>query len=335
MEMDLEKYHENLLVWDAHRDLHYEMPLKERFLQKGIWNLDLHLPLLKKGGIDVQTYAFCYATMPEAQPAVLAIADIEKTFEAMEENADEVTFVKTVTEAQQAIQAGKIAAFFNFEGGEPIGDDIWLLRFFHRIGFRAMGLTWNYRNALADGGYEGRPGYGLSQFGKSVVKEMNRLGMVVDMAHLTPQSMKDVLATSEKPVIHSHGGIRAENAGHPRTVADDVLEGIARNGGVFCVTTVPDAMRSEKRRAGLEDLFRHIDHAVKVMGEDNVGLGADFDVYQSHLEHPLGEWMEGLEEVDKWANVTDLLLKHGYSDERISKIMGQNLLRVYKDVIGS
>ncbi len=331
--MDSQKFHQEILVWDAHRDLHYEMPLNERFLQRRLCNIDLHLPLLKQGGMDVQTYAFCYATSIGEPPGVQAIADIEKTLVEMETHAGEITPVRTVEEALQAKQSGKIAAFFSFEGAEPIGEDLWLLRFFYRMGFRAMGLTWNFRNMLADGGYEGREGYGLSQFGRQVVQEMNRLGMVVDLAHLSPQSMLDVMAVSEQPVIHSHGGIRALNPNHPRTLDDAMLERIAQTGGVFCVTTVPAALVSG-RKAVFEDFLKAIDYAVRLVGEDHVGLGADFDVYQSHLDAPVGEWVEGLEEVDRWEKVTDGLLKRGHSPDVVRKVMGGNLARVYKKVIG-
>ena len=225
--MDIKNFHENLLVWDAHRDLHYELPYAERFLNKKFLGIDLHLDKLQKGGIDVQTYAFCYAGVLGPPAAIQAAADIEKTLQKFEENAADVLLVKTTTEALQAKQAGKLAAFFSFEGGDPICEDLWLLRFFYRCGFRAMGFTWNYRNALADGGYEGRDGYGLSSFGREIVKEMNHLGMVIDLAHLSPQSMRDVLALSEQPVIHSHGGVYGVNPGHPRTLEDSTLEMIA------------------------------------------------------------------------------------------------------------
>jgi len=329
---DSNSHHDNL-VWDAHRDVHYEMPLKERFLKRQMQEIDLHLPLLEKGGMDVQTYAFCYATVMGETPGVQSLIDIEKTLVKIETQSNRITFVRSVEEALRAKQEGKIAAFFSFEGGEPIMSDLWLLRFFYRIGFRALGLTWNFRNSLADGGYEGREGYGLSQFGREVVEEMNRLGMVVDLAHLTPQSMIDVMKISEHPVIHSHGGIRGTNPDHPRTLDDAMLDRIAGTGGVFCVTTVPDALVIG-RSATLKDYLDAIDYAVRKIGEDHVGLGADFDVYQSHLDNPIGSWTVGLEEVDRWGNVTRGLSERGYSPEAIRKIMGENLARVYRTVIG-
>lgn len=331
--MDYLEYHNDILVWDAHRDVHYELPHKDRFLKRSLLGIDLHLPLLVKGGMKIQTYAFCYATALGEPSAVQAIADIEKVLHMIESSSNEIVFVQTVDDAQNANRAGKIAAFFSFEGGEPIGEDIWILRFFHRVGFRAMGLTWNYRNAMADGGYEGRDGYGLSAFGREVVKEMNHLGMVVDLAHLSPQSMRDVLAVSEQPVIHSHGCTRALHPQHPRTLDDEMLEAIAAGNGLFCVTTVPDGLVNGGK-ATIDDFIAHIDHAIKVMGEDHVALGADFDVHQSHLDNPIGTWTAGLEEVDRWGNVTQKLLERGFTPECVRKIMGENLARVYRTVIG-
>jgi membrane dipeptidase len=146
--------------------------------------------------------------------------------------------------------------------------------------------------------------------------------------------MWDVLRISERSIIHSHGATRALRPRHPRTVDDDVLEGIAANGGVFCVTTVPQAMSPDPASATLDDFLNHIDHTVSVTGIDHVGLGADFDVYQSHLGLPAERWLKDLEEVDKWPNVTAGLLERGYSEADVRKIMGENLLRVFGEVIG-
>ncbi len=331
--MNIDQIHKELLVWDAHRDLHYELPLEERFLKRNLHDVDLHLNLLQKGGINVQTYAFCYGSQSDSPPTIQAVSDLEQVLQKLEGHKSEISHVCSIQEMEQARKAGKIAAFFSFEGGEPIMEDIWILRFFYRMGFRAMGLTWNHRNALADGGYEGRDGYGLSNFGKQVVKEMNHLGMVVDLAHLTPQSMRDVLAISEQPVIHSHGGVRGMNPNHPRTLDDELLESIVKNDGVFCVTTVPAALVTG-RDANIDDFLNQIDYAIRMMGEDHVGLGADFDVYQSHLQNPIGTWTKDLEEVDKWMNVTEGLLGRGHSISTIAKVMGNNLKRVYQTVIG-
>jgi membrane dipeptidase len=332
--MDAQQLHEDALVWDAHRDVAYEMPLAERFLERWMIGVDLHLPRLKKGGIDVQTFALCIGPEIGLSYPAQALKELDCVFKILEEHSDEAVLVTKTAEVLEAKRQGKIAVFLNFEGAEPILTELGLLRVFYRLGLRAMGLTWNYRNDVADGGYEGREGGGLSKFGLSVVKEMNRLGMVVDLAHSTPQGMLDVLKVSEAPVIHSHGSVRGVNPTHPRALDDAMLEKIAANGGLFCVTTVPQALASDPAQATLELFLDAIDHAVKVMGADHVGLGADFDVYQSHLPYAIGGWTRDLEEADLWPRVTEGLLRRGHSEAEIRAILGENLLRVYRQVVG-
>jgi membrane dipeptidase len=332
--MNALQLHKDALIWDAHRDVAYEAPLEERFLQGWTMGVDLHLPLLQAGGMDVQVFAICVAGQADLPPSVQAFKEIEKVLAVLDARSDEIVLATSIAQVLQARAEGKIAAILGMEGAEPILTELDLLRLFYRLGQRHLGLTWNYRNALADGGYEGRKGGGLSNFGRAVVKELNRLGMVVDVAHMTPNGMREVLALSEQPIIHSHGGTRGINPSHPRTVDDDVLEAMAANGGVFCVTSVPGAMTADPATATLDDMLDHVDHAVRVMGADHVGLGADFDVYQSHLGLPPERWLADLEEVDKWPNVTAGLLARGYQEADVRKIMGENLQRVFSQVIG-
>ena len=331
--MNASQLHRDALVWDAHRDVAYEAPLQERFLQGWMIGVDMHLPLLKQGGIDAQVYALCVAVERDLPPTAQALKELDGVMAILDAHKDEAVLATTTEAVLQAKREGKVAVLLGMEGGEPILTELALLRTYYRLGLRHMGLTWNFRNALADGGYEGREGGGLSQFGIAVVREMNSLGMVVDVAHSTPQGMKDVLRVSEAPIIHSHGCTRAMNPDHPRTLDDAILEGIARNGGVFCVTTVPQGLASNPAEATLERYLDHIVHAVRVMGPDHVGLGADFDVYQSHLGLPAERWVKDLEEADKWPNVTAGLLRRGFSEADTRKILGENLLRVFRAVI--
>lgn len=331
--MDAQKLHDEMLVWDAHRDVAYEAPLQERFLQGWLVDVDLHLPRLQKGGVDVQIYAICVAPETGLPPTAQALKELDAVMAFIESHGDEVVLATDTSAVFAAKQAGKIAIMLGLEGAEPIETELGLLRMFYRLGFRNIGLTWNFRNAVADGTREGDEGGGLSRFGVAVVVEMNRLGMVIDTAHMTPAGIRDVLRVSQQPVIYSHGAARTL-CSHPRTLHDHLLVEIAAGGGVFCVTTIPALLSAKRDEASLAQFLDHVDHIVGIMGINHVGIGGDFDVYQSHLGLPAERWLTGLEEADKWPQVTAGLLQRGYTRPDVRKIMGENLLRVFREVVG-
>lgn len=333
--MDPEQFHQDILVWDAHRDVAYEAPLQERFLQGWMVGFDMHLPLVRAGGLDCQTYAICVAPELDLPPTAQAFKELESIWETKENHPAELRLATRADDVLKAKAEGQLAGWIALEGAEPILNQLGLLRSFYRMGVRSIGLTWNWRNAVADGVAEGREqGGGLTRFGEAVVREMNKLGMVVDVAHMTLQGVRDVIRISEQPVIVSHGGSQRLCASHRRTSPDEILEAIAAKGGVFCATTIPETLSEDPARATLDTFLDLIDHCVHVIGAEHVGLGADFDVFQSHLGLPPEHWVKGLEEVDRWPRVTAGLMKRGYAEADIRKIMGENLLRVYRQVVG-
>jgi membrane dipeptidase len=223
------------------------------------------------------------------------------------------------------------------EGGHSIDNSIALLRSFYALGARYMTLTHNGNLRWADAAADQPAHGGLTKFGEEVVREMNRLGMLVDLSHVSPDTMEDALRVTEAPVIFSHSSARAI-CNVPRNVPDNILRLVAKNGGVVMVTFVPGfisqavadfSAKPEAERNGLtapratlSQVADHIDHIRKVAGIDHIGLGGDFD--------GITEVVQGLEDVSKYPDLTAELLRRGYSDADVKKIIGQNVMRVMR-----
>jgi membrane dipeptidase len=194
------------------------------------------------------------------------------------------------------------------------------------LGVRNIGLTWSLRNALADGVFEAQTGGGLTNYGRAVVKEMNRLGIVIDIAHLAPAGVRDVLELSEAPIIASHANACAV-CDHTRNLTDEQLEGLARNDGVVGVTFVQSFI--DPQQATLARLLDHVDHIVRVAGIDHVGLGSDFDGYWGDDQMP------EIRDASDLPAITAGLLVRGYSEADVRKFLGENYLRVFRQVWGA
>ena len=287
---------------------------------------------------------------------------IDSVYRAVERHPRDLMIATTVADIRRAKRTGKIAALMGIEGGHAIEDSLPTLREFYRLGVRYMTLTWNNTNNWADANRPPKKHNGLSDFGKEVVREMNRLGMLIDISHVSDDTMNDVLDVSTAPIIASHSSARALS-NVPRNIPDDVLKRIAKNGGVVQVnfysvfvdekTVAPQSAERDKRLKSQQDainekykddperraeesdkleaanplpplpisrLIDHIDHIVKVAGIDHVGIGADFD--------GANDMPEGAQDVSMLPNITYELLKRGYSERDIRKILGENLLRV-------
>jgi membrane dipeptidase len=269
---------------------------------------------------------------------------------------------------RQAHKQHRIAVLMGVEGGHMIDDDMRQLRNFAALGVRYMTLTHFKNNNWADSSTDTPAHNGLTPFGKDVVREMNRLGMMVDISHVADKTFYDALEVSKAPVMASHSSVRAI-ANHPRNMTDDMMRALARNGGVMMINyhagflseefrvasekksgNVVEAMAAMSKKCGgdeacstleseridheamangelpkvtWEKIVEHIDHAVKVAGADHVGLGSDFDGATMPL---------GMEDASKLPKLTDALLKKGYSEADIQKILGGNILRVMEAV---
>lgn len=283
----------------------------------------LDLPRLLEGGVTAQTFAcFVRKQFLPSDATNEALRLIDAFYQALDENPDTLLLATTAADVERAKSEGQVAGVLSLEGAEALEGDLAMLRIFYRLGVRALGLTWNFRNRAADGLAEMRTGGGLTEFGVALVREANRLGVILDVAHLAPAGVRDVLELSEAPVVASHANARAL-CDHRRNLTDEQLEGIAASGGLVAVTYVPSFLAQD---ASLERVLDHIDYIVETIGVDHVGLGSDFDGF--------GGTLPGLEDVSRLPALTAGLVTRGYTDEKAAKILGGNYLRVFRQVAG-
>ena len=277
------------------------------------------VPRLVAGGVDVQFFA-CYIE-PQFKPdrglqRVLQL--IDRFYRELGGCPDLAAPAADYDDIVATVAAGKLAAVLSVEGGEAVGYDLANLRLLHRLGVRVLGLTWNQRNAIADGVGETRTGGGLSNFGVEVVREMNRLGMVVDVSHLAEAGFWDVLEVSTKPVLATHSDARAL-CDHRRNLTDGQIRALAAGGGAMGMNFAPDFL-SATGQASVATVLDHIDHIVSLVGPGHVGFGSDFD--------GIGTPPAGLEDATRLPAITEGLVARGYRDEDILAILGGNFLRV-------
>lgn len=246
---------------------------------------------------------------------------------------DHFEMAYSASDIERIFGAGKIASLLGMEGGHAIENSLGALRAFYDLGARYLTLTHSKNIDWADAGTDSAQHNGLTEFGKEVVREMNRLGMMVDLSHVAPSTMHDALDVSEAPVIFSHSSARAITD-HPRNVPDDVLKRMPKNGGIVMVTFVPafisEAVRTHERGSGptprstLEDAVRHIEHIRKVAGIDHVGIGGDYD--------GISTTPDGLEDASTYPALFAELARRGWSDDDLRKLAGENMLRVMREV---
>lgn len=335
--------------------------------------VEFDYPRARQGGLDV-AFMSIY-TSPEDDAAGTARQKAHMQIDAVEALAarhpDRFALLRSPADVERLSQNRRVLLALGMENGAPIGDDLAQLEVFHRRGVRYITLAHSHSNRIADGSYSlDRPHGGLSPFGEQVVKEMNRLGIMVDVSHLSDDAVRDVLRVTKAPVIASHSGMRHFTPGFERNLSDALAKAIAKNGGVVQIvfgsgfidaraaadTTAYfralaafqrelEAARARgetpaktlaqfdaewdaahpKPETRIEQVVAQIDHAVKLLGEDHVGIGSDFDGVGGAL--PVG-----LKSVADYPNLIEALRQRGYSDERLRKILGGNLLRVWREV---
>lgn len=333
---EAQRIHEEAIVVDGHNDLPWrirgEAALEIERLQLDQRNEEGHtdLPRLEEGGVDVQwwsVYVDPETHGPEATAVQLEEFDVAKR---LCRTYPQLEMAYTPDDVDRITEAGRTACLLGMEGGHVISNSIPVLRQLYEAGARYLTLTHFRTLSWADAAGDVTHG-GLTPFGVEVVREMNRLGMVVDLSHVSDQTMDDALRVSEAPVLFSHSGARAV-AEHERNVPDDVLRRLDENGGVVMVIFYPaylvpgaDTLSSDylAENSDVGTIADHIDHVVEVAGVDHVGLGSDFD--------GVGYLPQGMEDVSELPNLTQELLDRGYTEEEIGKILGGNAMRVFRE----
>ncbi|HMK83285.1 MAG TPA: dipeptidase [Candidatus Bathyarchaeia archaeon] len=327
--------HKRATVVDAHIDTLLEimvpparpikLPTPRKFGERSSKG-HVDLPRLLESGVDLQIFAVYIQPEYKIERALhRALQVFDRFYKELHDHEDKMMLFTKVSDVREAEKQGKIAAMLSIEGGEAVEADLGILRMLYKLGLRAMTLTWNERNQIADGAGEGRTKGGLTNFGVELVKEMNNLGMVVDVSHLNDAGFFDVIETTTKPIIASHSNCRAV-CNHRRNLTDDMIKILADNGGVMGMNFAPSFVDENKENATLERVLDHVDHIVKVASVDNVGLGSDFDGIETTPK--------GLEDVTRMPYLTEGLLKRGYKEDDIRKVLGENFLRVFRQVIG-
>jgi membrane dipeptidase len=257
----------------------------------------------------------------EEGAARVQLEQIDIAHQLIEKYPETLELALTPSDVQAAFGRGRVASMLGMEGGHAIENSLGALRAFYAMGVRYMTLTHNGTLDWADSCCDEPRHGGLSEFGREVVREMNRMGMLVDASHTSPETMHDVLDAAEAPVIWSHASARGVHD-HARNVPDDVLRRLPENGGVVMVTFVPGFLTSNDE-ATIGDVADHIDHIASVAGVDHVGIGSDFDGIDST---PVG-----LEDVSTFPALFAELSRRGWTEEGLAKLAGENVLRAWRE----
>ncbi len=289
------------------------------------------LPRMREGGLKAQFVAVYMEREPRPGMAVKRAFDqIDGILSVCEKYPQQLGLATTAADVRRIVDSGRIALLIGVEGGYMIENDIRVLRLFHRLGVRYLTLTHMFNVDWADSSGIGPPlaprHGGLSPFGREVVAEMNRLGMMVDVTHVSDKTFYDTLAATKAPVIASHSSVDAVRD-HPRNLSDDMLRALARNGGVIHIDSVIKYIDPVEGRQGgtpLSVFIDHVVHALKVAGPDHVGIGND---YGYDAPRPVD-----LEDVSRFEEITYELLKRKVDEATIRKVWGENTLRVMTEV---
>jgi membrane dipeptidase len=347
----------NDLLWEARERVRYDF---DRLDISGTTSTHTDLPRLRTGGVGAQFWSVFVPASLSGDDAVSAtLEQVDAGHQMVARYAAELAFARTADEVEAAWASGRIASLLGAEGGHSINSSLATLRMLHVLGVRYLTLTHNSNVPWADSATDEPVHGGLTAFGVEVVREMNRIGMLVDLSHVSPDTMRDALAASQVPVLFSHSSARAV-CDSPRNVPDDVLRSLRDNRGVCMVTFVPafvnpdaaawrDQLTAEAARQGvtpadadaysafydgyqrhtpmpgatLDDVVRHVEHVREVAGVEHVGLGGDYD--------GTGTLPAGLEDVASYPRLLAALADRRWSDADLAALTSGNVLRVLRE----
>jgi membrane dipeptidase len=352
---------------DSHNDTLQRILIEHADIGNHLPDGQVDLPRLRDGGIHAPFFALWAPTYYKGSEAVRRTLELRDAMQTVfDKYPDQIELAASASDVERIIKEKKIAVVLTVEGGHQITSDLAVLRMYGRLGIRSMTLT-HFRNTdWADSSTDNPAHNGLTEFGKEVVREMNRIGMIIDISHVSDKTFYDALEVTRKPVIASHSSCRAL-CDVPRNMSDDMLRALARNGGVVGINfgarflnpkdaqglkqNIAQMRATEPNLQGrmldefaakdyftrnwshaaigaatVEDVAAHIDHVVKIAGIDHVGIGSDWD--------GIDRVPQGLEDVSKMPALIAALLKRSYSEADIKKILGENFLRVMREVVG-
>lgn len=309
------------IIFDAHCDTVSLLLQKEGNLRSNRFHLDLER--MKNYGSYVQVFAlFVDVQKILVNPLVYILKILDRLHYEIDANADLIELAYSYEDINRIIKKGKCVGLISLEGGEALCGEISTLRILHKLGVRIINLTWNYKNEIACG-VAAEADTGVSEFGFDVIKEMNDLGMIIDVSHLGELSFWKTANYSDKPIVASHSNAK-KLCNHVRNLSDEQIKAIAKSSGVVGICYNPDFL-TDNGNAEVSDVIAHIEYICSLVGTNHIGLGSDFDGIEAVPR--------GLEDVSKVELIPNELARLNYKEEEINAICGENMLRVLRDII--
>lgn len=334
---EVARLHEESVIVEGHRDCYEQIHLLNQGHEDPIG--ERLLPRLRAGGVDVVVYAVGGDSIAHSngrdKPLLATLENIAGATEGIGRSRGQAVLAVSRSDIPERPD-GTTRFVFHLEGGRPLEGSLGALEALYRLGVRSIQPAWNVRNELADGVRESATGGGLTRFGVDVVREMERLGMLIDLAHMSEAGFWHTLRTTNGPVAVSHSNAKAVHD-HPRNITDDQIAAVAERGGVVGAHALPVFV--DESQPTVDRLVDHIEHLVTIAGVQHVALGCDFirnDGPRSGREQiptRIVEELEGFGEIDELPVLTDALLRRGFAPQETAAILGGNSVRLLRQVL--